>query len=81
MSAGKKKDGEEGAMDALVNLIFKKLGTLDTLAGQVAEIDRRLRDQQAALQRLESQKTESSSSTKGGFAAFASKPPENQSVP
>jgi hypothetical protein len=63
----------DGASDA-GSLLDSVLGKLSTLAEQVAEIARLQQDQQSALQRLESQKSSTSTFSKG-FVGFAMKQP------
>jgi hypothetical protein len=77
MSADDKK--KDGASDA-GSLMDSVLGKLSTLAEQVAEIARLQQDQQTALKRLESQKSGTSTFSKG-FAGFAMKQPDSQPVP
>jgi hypothetical protein len=77
MSADDKtKDGASNAG----SLLDSVLGKLSTLAEQVAEIARLQQDQQTALQRLESQKSGTSTFSKG-FVGFATKQPDSQPVP
>jgi hypothetical protein len=77
MSADDKK--KDGASDA-GSLLDSVLGKLSTLAEQVAEIACLQQDQQTALQRLESQKSGTSTFSKG-FAGFTMKQPDSQPVP
>jgi hypothetical protein len=67
---GKTNDGASNAG----SLLDSVLGKLSTLAEQVAEIARLQQDQQSALQRLESQKSSTSTFSKG-FVGFAMKQP------
>jgi hypothetical protein len=71
----KKKDGTSDAG----SLLDSVLGKLSMLAKQVVEIACLQQDQQTALQRLESQKSGTSTFSKG-FMGFTMKQPDSQPV-